>query len=1566
MNKRLLSIVCCVALLFGCVAGLGMFAQADDTYVTGATVTTLNSYADADKLPTEESLLSADNILAGGSGFNGGKQANLFDGGFQGVNQEVHHVKLAEGATADEYDINGWDANKWGVLTDVEDTRAVLYTKEATTTTSLGYAQIGFDLGKVMTVDKFAVGSNAESANNSTGQAIFAVDSGYDGVVQNFTDTTRLHMIDVYFSNDADTLYDDANKKVAIDYLGGNIAASMANTPLAGIYALDEVVDAQYMGFRFYVAGDGDNNKTTWNGNSAAWGWWSQVRLSELAAYGQPATVPVTGTETAISDLDTFNTSGIQGSKNVLANAAVSTSLSTSSAHPEWLTDGVVANITADYDDKSNCTVYASGSSEDTAYGYFTYDFGEDYELTSFMLAGSGVSQYGTEGFDLYFGKAYGDLTALDKPRYSHEGNVTYALKVDFDEPVTTQYVTVKVYTKKNASSYQTWLSEIAATGKRVADKITVTREAVTDEAQIPGESLIAGKIPTTAKGDACSYSEKHPEQLTDGYMQGLNQDIHMHLTQTELTADYQGKTYYSFIAPQSMVEAQGLDTTQTWYLKPNNGRWQASTVSDTRAVFHSTTAKPVYDLGEEAFIEQILLASSTEPGTVTNQAGFTIGEAYDASRHPVMTEQQAQTFKTYAMDQRLLWTAKVYIGSTMDVFNEGELVFEYDLSANPADALRNLWTLSKAVKGRYIGFDFTDCILQEGNNLVRVSEIGVYGSKGTAATVVNNDNAGLVPQPADNLLKGSSITTTLWDMGKAQLFDGKLGVSSDGTTMVCPSAGSNHGEFWITYDLGEKYTLDSFFIAGAMDTSWGGTGLGVYGMDIFLSDKSHTTIKADPTAYTPVYSTDEYITEGLLVQFANAPASRYVVVRGYGHPSDGGNKGQIWLSETGATGTPVSATKTETVKIVCVGDSITHGSTFPYAGVAGQEWNTVQEPNNYPVQLAELLNAADKKVNYKVINAGIGGSAAIGTDQIVPDTSDKFTGSNAGNTAPTTWLTEQTSKGYVQEADVVFIMLGTNDCANAYGNWTARKPYYQEFYKKVIDAFRAKNPNVEIYVLTSPYADASNHAANLVELAQMQKQMAAEWGLPCIDVYSATKAFAEENGYEEYIHFGDITNGLRIHPGEKGLGAIAQAVFDAYYLGEENAMYTMNAEGAQLRGYEGGVPSGDLAVRFGVTAPVAGVSCDEKYNTVLDNSKITIGDKQYTVTGMGAVVGIKDKIDNVNTDLVIGTQQGYLKDVPARYLYDCTADTATFTAVITNVNEANYNRDLVARGYVKYMDGETERVAYGPIQISSASEVLSGVIMDEYTPTYDTWQGYDRMTFTVDGVECYLIAPETPAEGNHWLWRTEFFNIGAAAMNTDIELLEKGWYVAYCRVSNKYGNPASIATMKAFYDVAVPMANLSRKAVLLGASRGGLYASNYAATYPTTVAGMYLDAPVQDICSWPGGSVLGNGYTGTGGASEWNQAKQCYGWSSNEAALADRTASPIWKYDVLTENKIPVLLVYGTTDTVVPFAENGQKLVDAYAAAGLSDLVKTQSFERGHVHGWDGEASAYIIANMG
>ena len=136
-------------------------------------------------------------------------------------------------------------------------------------------------------------------------------------------------------------------------------------------------------------------------------------------------------------------------------------------------------------------------------------------------------------------------------------------------------------------------------------------------------------------------------------------------------------------------------------------------------------------------------------------------------------------------------------------------------------------------------------------------------------------------------------------------------------------------------------------------------------------------------------------------------------------------------------------------------------------------------------------------------------------------------------------------------------------------------------------------------------------------------------------------------------------------------------------------------------------------------------------------------------------------------------------------------------------------------------------------------------------------WKDHEKINFEVCGRESFIVCPKKPLDGNHWVWRTEFF--GAFDM-VDMAMLHMGWHLAYHAVSNMYGCPESIEMLHEFQKVAEDEFHLAKKGVLFGFSRGGLYAFNYAAVYPEKVAVLYLDAPVLDIRSWPGGKGTGEG----------------------------------------------------------------------------------------------------------
>ena len=204
-------------------------------------------------------------------------------------------------------------------------------------------------------------------------------------------------------------------------------------------------------------------------------------------------------------------------------------------------------------------------------------------------------------------------------------------------------------------------------------------------------------------------------------------------------------------------------------------------------------------------------------------------------------------------------------------------------------------------------------------------------------------------------------------------------------------------------------------------------------------------------------------------------------------------------------------------------------------------------------------------------------------------------------------------------------------------------------------------------------------------------------------------------------------------------------------------------------------------------------------------------------------------------------------------------------------------------------------------------------------------WYGHEQMKFEVGGRKSFIVCPEHPLPGNPWVWRTEFF--GAFDI-VDRALLDQGWHLAYHSASSMYGNPESIRNFDEFYQVAVQEYHMNEKVVLFGFSRGGLYAFNFALKYPDRVKVIYLDAPVLDLKSWPGG--LGHG---VGDVKCYHEAVTQLGYT--EENFAEYHENPLDNTEKLAAHNIPIIIVYGDSDEVVPYDENALPFFHRYRAAG-------------------------------
>ena len=210
------------------------------------------------------------------------------------------------------------------------------------------------------------------------------------------------------------------------------------------------------------------------------------------------------------------------------------------------------------------------------------------------------------------------------------------------------------------------------------------------------------------------------------------------------------------------------------------------------------------------------------------------------------------------------------------------------------------------------------------------------------------------------------------------------------------------------------------------------------------------------------------------------------------------------------------------------------------------------------------------------------------------------------------------------------------------------------------------------------------------------------------------------------------------------------------------------------------------------------------------------------------------------------------------------------------------------------------------------------------------TWQGFNRHDFKVNGLSATVVVPPKPRPGRPWLWRGEFFSAFADA---DVALVKDGWHLAYLAVPDLFGSPKAVAKWEALYDLLTTAHGLHPKPGLIGLSRGGLYCLNWAAAHPDRTLAVYLDNAVCDFKSWPGGKPLALG-AGKGSAGEWKKMLAAYGFKTDAEAVAYKL-NPVDNLAPLVKAKIPLLLVYGDSDTVVPHAENGGRVYDRYKVLG-------------------------------
>jgi len=189
-----------------------------------------------------------------------------------------------------------------------------------------------------------------------------------------------------------------------------------------------------------------------------------------------------------------------------------------------------------------------------------------------------------------------------------------------------------------------------------------------------------------------------------------------------------------------------------------------------------------------------------------------------------------------------------------------------------------------------------------------------------------------------------------------------------------------------------------------------------------------------------------------------------------------------------------------DTVRVVCVGNSITAG------------WTTINATSDaYPAQLGSMLGN-----NWIVYNSGVSGRTMLrhGDYPI--------------------WNEAKFKTGLAFNPDIVTILLGTNDSKS--WNWIYKDEFVND-YKSMIDTFRAlpSHPVVWLGLPAPAFRDTLGIRDSIIttDIIPMIQQIALDKDCPILDFNTAMKSYA--------VFFTD-----GIHPNTTGSEAMAEVVYKA------------------------------------------------------------------------------------------------------------------------------------------------------------------------------------------------------------------------------------------------------------------------------------------------------------------------------------------------------------------------------------------------------------------------------------
>lgn len=201
--------------------------------------------------------------------------------------------------------------------------------------------------------------------------------------------------------------------------------------------------------------------------------------------------------------------------------------------------------------------------------------------------------------------------------------------------------------------------------------------------------------------------------------------------------------------------------------------------------------------------------------------------------------------------------------------------------------------------------------------------------------------------------------------------------------------------------------------------------------------------------------------------------------------------------------------------------------------------------------------------------------------------------------------------------------------------------------------------------------------------------------------------------------------------------------------------------------------------------------------------------------------------------------------------------------------------------------------------------------------------------TFEIEGHQAFLYAAPEPAKGKPWVWYAPTLK-GVSLIGRKLyfeSFMYAGISIVGYDLGEVRGSPASAAKFSLFYDDMVRR-GWSPKPILLGQSRGGMMMLTWAMRNPDKLRAFVGIYPVCNLASW---------------SLQRSKVTTLADFALPEAELVARLKefNPVDNLQGLLANKVPMFVVHGDSDVVVPYVDNSGLLKERYEAGGGQITVK-------------------------